>query len=801
MGKPNVKNRSTWSVLRPHMKLLVAIIVGICIGFALHWGLKPAQTMGKQIPSSSSSSPKEPVKEIDHWTCSMHPQIIRYEPGLCPICKMELIPVYKETQSEMSGMRQFTTSEAAKALMDIETAPVERKFVTAEIRMVGKVQYDETKLAYITAWVPGRLDQLYVDYTGVPVKKGDHMVYMYSPELVSAQGELIQAIKAVKNIEDSKSDIIREVTAGTVDAAREKLRLLGLSSEQIAEIEKRGTATDHITIYAPISGIVVHKDALEGMYVNTGTRIYTVADLSHVWVKLDAYESDLSWLRFGQEVEFSTVSFPGDTFKGTISFIDPVLDPVTRTVKIRVDVPNPDGRLKPEMFVKAIVKANVATGKKVMDPRLAGKWICPMHPSVVKDEPGECDICGMPLVRTESLGYVSAEPTDADKPLVIPASAALVTGTRAIVYVEVPNTEKPTYEGREIVLGPRAGNYYIVRSGLEEGQRVITKGNFKIDSALQIQAKPSMMTPEGGGGSSGHMNMNMGSGKMDKPSVSAEGQTLLSETSRRQLNEVIAASDVVIDAVQQLDLSQVKLAFAELEKAIKQVDMELLEGHLHMLWMEMSMRLNNDAVEGRQAQTLEDAQKVAESLKTNIASLKSKFGLMSMNHKTPGEPVSAEFSSQLEKVFEAYFDIQQALASDKFVDGMTGVNQMNNALAGVEMKLLTDENHQLWMKQANSLEQIISNAAKAENIEQLRPKFALLSEQMFAVAKQFGAPGKSAIYQIKCPMAFNNRGATWLQQDKDIHNPYFGSAMPQCGSVIEVIEPVNDANNGDLQHG
>jgi Cu(I)/Ag(I) efflux system membrane fusion protein len=640
MDKTNVKNRGIWNALRPHLKLLVAIIVGICIGFALHWGLRPTQTMGEQVPSSSSSSPKEPVKEIDHWTCSMHPQIIRYKPGLCPICKMELIPVYKETQSEMSGMRQFTTSEAAKALMNIETAPVERKFVTAEIRMVGKVEYDETKLAYITAWVPGRLDQLYVDYTGVPVKKGDHMVYMYSPELLSAQEELIQAIKTAQNIEDSKSNIIREVTAGTVDAAREKLRLLGLSSEQIAEIEKRGTPTDHITIYAPISGIVVHKEALEGMYVNTGTRIYTVADLSHVWVKLDAYESDLSWLRFGQEVEFSTVSFPGDTFKGTISFIDPVLDPVTRTVKIRVDVPNPDGRLKPEMFVKAIVKANVATGKKVMDPRLAGKWICPMHPSVVKDEPGECDICGMPLVKTESLGYISAEPTDADKPLVIPASAPLITGTRAIVYVEVPNTEKPTYEGREIVLGPRAGNYYIVRSGLEEGQRVVTKGNFKIDSALQIQAKPSMMTPEGGGGSSGHMNMNMGGGSMSESSAAGAGQALLSETSRQQLDDIITASNIVENAVRAQDLSQIHQAFNDLGKSLKQVDMKLLEGHSHMLWMEMSMRLNNDAVEGRQAQTIEDAQRVAESLKTNITSLKSKFNLMPAEHKTSVKPMN-----------------------------------------------------------------------------------------------------------------------------------------------------------------
>jgi Cu(I)/Ag(I) efflux system membrane fusion protein len=631
MDKSMMKGRSTLASLGRLWKLVPVLIVGIVIGVAIHWAFSPAQ-VGSQ--EHASSSPQEQTSDqIAYWTCSMHPQIHMPKPGLCPICSMKLIPVRKEAGDEMASMREFTTSESAKALMNIETAPVERRFVTAEIRMVGKVEFDETRLAYITAWVPGRLDQLYVDYTGVSVNKGDHMVYMYSPDLLSAQEELVQAMKAVQKIEAGNSDIMRDLTAKTLVAAREKLRLLGLSAEQITEVEKRGSTTDHITIYAPISGIVVHKNALEGMYVNTGTRIYTVADLTHVWVKLDAYESDLSWLRYGQEAEFTTVSFPGEIFRGTISFIDPVLDPVTRTVKIRVDVSNPNGKLKPEMFVKALVKTNVAASGKVMDPRLAGKWICPMHPSVIKDGPGKCDICEMPLVRTESLGYVSAEPKESEKPLVIPVSAALVTGTRAIVYVEVPNTDKPTYEGREIVLGPRAGNYYIVRNGLEEGQRVVTRGNFKIDSALQIQAKPSMMTPEGGGGSSGHMHMGM-----TKLSAEMGGQMTitLSAISRQQLDSVIAASDVVIDAVKDLDLSQTHLAFAELGKTIKEVDMALLEGHSHMLWMEMSMRLDNDAVEGQQAKTLQEAQRVIESLKTNIAALKSKFGLMQMNDMNPG---------------------------------------------------------------------------------------------------------------------------------------------------------------------
>ncbi len=739
-------------------KVALAVVIGILIGVILHWGLSPAQQAREEHVVTVSG--EQTVEAATVWTCSMHPQIRMPKPGLCPICNMKLIPLLEQVGGEMSSMREFTTSEYAKALMDIETAMVERKFVTAQIRVVGKVEYDETRVEYITAWVPGRLDRLYVDYTGVPVKKGDHMVYLYSPELLIAQEELIQAIKAVENIKDSESGIMRDLTTGTLEAAREKLRLWGLTSEQISEIEKRG-ASDHITIFAPTSGIVIHKNAQEGMYVNTGTRIYTVADLSHVWVKLDAYESDLMWLRYGQEVEFTTVSYPGEVFKGLISFIDPVLNPTTRTVKIRVDVPNPDGKLKPEMFVKAVVKAEVATGGKVMDPKLAGKWICPMHPSVIKDEPGKCDICEMPLVQTETLGYVSAGLDISEKPLVIPVSAVLVTGTRAIVYIELPERDKPTYEGREIVLGPRAGSYYIVRSGLKEGQRVVTKGNFKIDSALQIQAKPSMMTPEGGGSSF---------------------QTDISAISRKQLNAVVAGSEAVTNAFKGQDLAKMRLAFAELGKSIKAVDMKLLQGHSHMLWMEVSMLLRNDVVEGKEAKTLREAERIVESLKTNISSLQAKFGLSYAAPPKVIKAVNPEFRKQLERVFKGYFAMQKALAEDKFDDASAGASEIKKALAGVDMKLLSD-------------------ASEAKDIEVLRQAFALLSEQMLVVAKQFGPPGKSMLYQLKCPMAFNNRGATWLQQDEDTRNPYFGSVMLKCGSVIKVIEPANDKNIGGHQHG
>ena len=247
-----------------------------------------------------------------------------------------------------------------------------------------------------------------------------------------------------------------------------------------------------MTIYAPVGGIVIHRNATEGMYVETGTRIFTIADLSRVWVQLDAYESDLNGLRYGSKVEFTTETYPGESFEGTISFIDPIINPSTRTAKVRVIVENAEGQLKPGMFVRAVARPQVADGGRVLNPDLAGKWISPMHPEVVKDEPGPCDVCGMPLVAAESLGYVADESSGA--PLLIPVSAALKTGRRAVVYVEIPDQEKPTYEGREVELGMRLGDYYIVESGLEEGERVVTRGAFKLDAELQIRAKPSMMS-------------------------------------------------------------------------------------------------------------------------------------------------------------------------------------------------------------------------------------------------------------------------------------------------------------------
>lgn len=484
------------------------IILGLIIGLFFGGGAERSSSVDlKNEISEGHDHSKDQI-----WTCSMHPQIRQPKPGKCPLCGMDLIPA--SSGEESIGVRSLKLSANAIKLAEVRVEPVERKYVSTNIRMVGKVEYDETRLGYITSRVPGRIDRLFVNFTGTNIRKGDHLVRIYSPELISAQQELIQSSKALQEMSGNISTDIQLSLCKTLFAVREKLRLWGLTSGQIKKIELSGKPEDHLTIYSPMGGIVIEKNAVEGIYVNTGMKIYTIADLSHLWIRLDAYESDLPWIRYGQKIEFESEAYPGEKFKGNISFIDPVLNPSTRTVKIRVNLKNKGNKLKPNMFVKAVIYSKLSDSGKVMDPNLAGKWISPMHPEIVKDRPGICDVCGMPLVRAEDLGYLSSEEAQKSAPLVIPSSAPLITGTRAVVYVEVKG-EAGVFEGREVVLGPRAGNHYIVKDGLKEGEMVVVNGAFKIDSDLQIQAKPSMMNPEGGGPGPGHDHGDHGS----RPSI------------------------------------------------------------------------------------------------------------------------------------------------------------------------------------------------------------------------------------------------------------------------------------------
>lgn len=465
----------------------ILLIVGAVVLFAAGYVLR-----GLQAPQQGAGV-QQVAKTI--WTCSMHPQVREEKPGLCDFCAMDLIPLDPDAGSGQP--RMITFSEQAVKLMEIQTQLVERKELSHQVRLVGKIALDETQTKTITAWVPGRIDRLFVDYTGIAVRPGDHMVELYSPDLITAQAEFLQSLKSAEGLDES-SELVANSIRQTLRAAREKLALLGLTAQQIADIEKAGTPLDRLTIYAPMGGIVIDKKATEGTYVKTGTPIYTIADLSKLWVLLDAYESDLPWIQYGQTLQFSTPSLPGEVFTGRISFISPVLNDRTRSVKVRAVVDNPDGMLKPNMLVSAFVDTPVSEQGPAIATDLAGKWICPMHGEIVKDKTGICDICQMDLVAAETLGLPSK--TDDTLPLAVPASAVLITGRaldKAVVYVQIEGADMPSFLGKEVSLGPRAGDYYIVKDGLMAGERVVINGNFKIDSEMQIQARPSMMTSSG----------------------------------------------------------------------------------------------------------------------------------------------------------------------------------------------------------------------------------------------------------------------------------------------------------------
>ncbi len=350
----------------------------------------------------------------------MHPQVQHPEPGKCPICFMDLIPVSGTAPAGAGHAHELHLTEQARKLAEVETAVVEHRAVKTEVRLSGKVEYDETRLAVITARVPARIDRLFVDYTGMAVREGDPLAELYSPELLAAQQELIQA---------GSNTALRDIV-------RDKLRLYGLTAEQIADIKKSQTPDDRLTLYSPLTGTVLQKAGTEGMYLQTGSPIYTVADLSKVWIILDAYEPDLALLQLGQSIQISADAWPGEALEGSIDFISPVINEATRTAKVRVNLPNPDEHLKPGMFVRATAVSQ-------------------------------------------------------QEDLVIPASAALLTGKRAVVYLQ---TQEGVYRPRRIELGRRLGDYYAIQSGLAAGDMIVSRGAFKIDSEIQIQAKPGMMS-------------------------------------------------------------------------------------------------------------------------------------------------------------------------------------------------------------------------------------------------------------------------------------------------------------------
>lgn len=496
------------------------LVIGILIAAIAMW------------PERSTNATAE-----GQWTCSMHPQIRLDRPGQCPICGMNLIPV--------SQLSELSETERRAG---IETEPVGHRELFKEVRTVGKLDYNERRIVYIAARVAGRVDRIYADFTGMQVKEGDHLVDIYSPELVTAQRELLLSLEA-----SEKSRGERSAGEINLEAARTKLRLLGILPEQLAEVERTRKASTHLTIFAPLGGTVIEKNVRAGQYVNAGDMLYRIADLDPIWLYLNIYEYDVPWVRFGQGVEVTLEAYPAEAFRGVVTFIDPFLDDKTRTVKARVNLKNPDRKLKPAMYASALIRVGLLADGTPQPIGLEGKYICPMHPEIVRDKPGRCPICDMQLeqvpevrppmaaaheghkdqkqdVGNDHQDHAQVQQEEGEKPagvLAIRSTAVLDTGRRKVTYRQRSNG---AYELVELQLGPLAdgkddaGNairYFPVLKGLQEGDRVVVRGGFLLDSQQQISGMPSLLYEQGQSAASLHSGH--GGGPASAPSPTSPG--------------------------------------------------------------------------------------------------------------------------------------------------------------------------------------------------------------------------------------------------------------------------------------
>ena len=486
------------------------------------------------------------------WTCSMHPQIRQNEPGNCPICGMELIPLEEDGNAELDPMA-ISMSQTAMQIANVGTEIVGKSKPVKLLRLNGKIQADERSVYSQSSHIPGRIEKLMVNFTGEYVNKGQVIASIYSPDLVNAQEELFEARKIV------------ETQPLLFNSAKEKLKNWKLSDNQIAQILESGTVKEELPILADISGYVTEKMVNLGDYVNKGMAIYEIANLSSVWILFDVYESDMAWIKKGDQVSFTVQSLPGETFNGKISYIDPVIDPMSRVAKARIEVNNKGLKLKPEMFVSGTVEAKLP-------------------------------------IKSDAI--------------VVPKTAVMWTGKRSVVYVKNTSSKGVNFMMREVTLGPSLGNGFVVNEGLQEGEEIAINGTFSIDAAAQLAGKPSMMAPEGGGGASmpGMPGMKMGDGSAMKGAQKStekfiEGKAYdfrdhVPAVFRKQLDAVIEAYINLKDGMVQADEKATAKYSSSLLDVIQQVDGSLLKGDAKAFWEEKKSFLMQHARLCKEASTI-----------------------------------------------------------------------------------------------------------------------------------------------------------------------------------------------------
>lgn len=483
------------AAFRSIRKTLIQPLLIIASGVALIFLLGLAQRLG-WISAGGGGTQGEVTAEKSNtrYICPMMCTPPQTEPGRCPVCAMPLVPVISDGGDE-DGI-SITIRPVARRLANIQTAVARSIPLTRSIRTIGEIEYDEGSLATIAAYFDGRIERLLADYTGVEVQVGEPMTLIYSPSLYSAQVELVEAKRALEASTHTTLARVREMQLSLFEGARHKLIELGMTKEQVQELERSLRPESRMYITAPIGGTVIEKLTVEGQYVKTGQPIYRIADLSTVWLQLQLFPEDAAHVRYGQRVEIDVQSLPGRKLAGRVAFIDPMVDPKTRTVGVRVVLPNEYGMLKPGDYATAIITVEVlpfqASGRQlVYDPEMAGKWISPRHPHIIEDHPGICRQCGIELVPTSEFGFAD-KPLAARNVIVVPRSAVLMAGNNSVVYVE---TKPGRFEMRSVVLGNVSSERAVILEGVDAGEQVASNGNFLIDAAMQMKGYPSLIDP------------------------------------------------------------------------------------------------------------------------------------------------------------------------------------------------------------------------------------------------------------------------------------------------------------------
>lgn len=412
----------------------------------------PLRWVREQLTGQHQLAPvADPEGEILYWTCSMHPSVRMPEPGKCPICSMDLIPVKKSVSSPTPGAGPeagngpedpslFVVDAKRQQLINVQTTPVEIRPLIKRIRAYGTLTLDERLIEHVHPRVSGWLEETYVDFEHAHVMKGDPLFSIYSPELVASQEEYLLALRTAEDLSTSPFDHVSQGARSLVHAARRRLELFNLTDSQIRELEKTGQVKRTVTVYSPVTGHVIKRNAFPNQYVTPETAVYTIADHSRIWAQVEVYENDIPYLRVGRPVVMTIPSSPGERLRGRISYLYPHLNPKTRTMNVRLEFPNPDLRLKPEMYVDGEIE--VALGEK----------------------------------------------------LTVPDTAVLRTGTRDLVFVDLGEGRM---QMREIQVGDKTGEYYPVLAGLQAGERVVTSANFLIDAEARIRGtEASWATPQ-----------------------------------------------------------------------------------------------------------------------------------------------------------------------------------------------------------------------------------------------------------------------------------------------------------------